>query len=151
MTESSRPNHDQDRTLIASQTRLGVRTFAVNRSEKLFTNPDQFVPERWLPQGECPAEYAHDHLSASKPFSVGFHSCLGRPLAWVELHLVVTRLLWAFDIAEEPTERVEFDDFPVIMLIQKEPMKLRLKVRRGVEYKTSSLEGSLKEKREMES
>jgi len=42
---------------------------------------------------------------------------------------VVTRLLWAFDFAEEPTRRVSFDDFPTIMLIQKEPMMLRVKLR----------------------
>jgi cytochrome P450 len=93
------------------------------------------VPERWLPAGQRPAEYDKDHLSASKPFSVGFHSCLGRPLAWVELRLVITRLLWAFDFAEEPTERVNFDDFPVIMLIQKEAMRLRVKTRIRVAYK----------------
>lgn len=124
---------------------MGVRTFAVNRSSKLFSNPDRFVPERWLPKGERPAEYDDDHLSASKPFSIGFHSCLGRPLAWVELRLVVTRLLWAFDFVEEPTERVDFDDFPVIMLIQKKPMKMRVKVRAGAHYKAppkgSTLEG----------
>ena len=91
------------------------------------------MPERWLPIGERPEEYDHDQLSASKPFSVGFHSCLGRNLAWVELRLVVTRLLWAFDILDEPTERVEFDDFPVILLVQKQPMKIRVKVRQEVE------------------
>ena len=113
---------------------MGIRTFTLNRSRKLFTNPNKFVPERWLPSGERPPEYDHDHLSASKPFSVGFHSCLGRPLAWVELRLVVTRLLWAFDISDEEGERVEFDEFPVIMLIQKLPSKMRVKVRQGVEY-----------------
>ncbi|KAL8704956.1 MAG: hypothetical protein Q9201_001902 [Fulgogasparrea decipioides] len=118
-------------------TRLANRTFAVNRSAKYFTNPDSFVPERWLPPTERPAEYQRDQLSASKPFSVGFHSCLGRPLAWVELRLVVTRLLWAFDIEEDPTNVVSFDKFPVIMLIQKEPMMMWLKARRGAEYKNT--------------
>jgi cytochrome P450 len=74
-------------------------------------------------------------LSASKPFSVGFHSCLGRPLAWVELRLIVTRLVWAFDFSVDDADRVYFDDFPVIMLIQKQPMHLRVKVREGVQYK----------------
>lgn len=87
------------------------------------------MPERWLPKGEHPAEYDDDQLSASKPFSIGFHSCLGRPLAWVELRLVLVRLLWAFDFAEETTERVDFDKFPVMLLIQKQPMKMRVKVR----------------------
>ena len=96
------------------------------------------MPERWLPHGERPAEYNNDQLSASKPFSVGFHSCLGRPLAWVELRLVVTRLLWAFDFIEEPKERVDFDDFPVIMLTQKGPMRIRVKIRDGVKYKNAT-------------
>ncbi|KAL8756901.1 MAG: hypothetical protein Q9184_004351 [Pyrenodesmia sp. 2 TL-2023] len=112
-------------------TRLGVRTFAVNRSRALFANLDRFVPERWLPKGQRPAEYDNDHLSASKPFSIGSHSCMGRPLARVELRLVVTRMLWAFDFADEASERVEFDDFPVIMLIQKLPMKVRVKTKEG--------------------
>ncbi len=59
---------------------------------------------------------------------------MGRPLAWVELRLVVTRMLWAFDFADEAGERVEFDDFPVIMLIQKMPMKVRVKGRSGMQY-----------------
>ena len=94
------------------------------------------MPERWFPEDERPAEYARDQLSASKPFSIGFHSCLGRPLAWVELRLVLARLLWAFDFSEEPTERVDFDAFPVMMLIQKQPMKLRVRVREQAKYKT---------------
>ncbi|TVY82835.1 Versicolorin B desaturase [Lachnellula suecica] len=116
-------------------TRLAVRTFAVNRSKRLFANPDTFVPERWLQKGQRPSEYDGDHLSASKPFSVGFHSCLGRPLAWVELRLVVTRLLWAFDLSVDAGDEVNFDDFPVIMLIQKLAMNMRLKARPGARYK----------------
>jgi hypothetical protein len=62
----------------------------------------------------------------------------------VELRLVATRLLWAFDFAEEPTERIDFDEFPVIMLVQKEPMRMRAKVRAGVDYKAPPQEASLK-------
>lgn len=46
----------------------------------------------------------------------------------------MTRLLWAFDFADEPSERVEFDDFPVILLVQKLPMNVKVKVRQGIEY-----------------
>ena len=100
----------------------------------MFANPDRFVPERWLPPGERPEEYDHDHLSASKPFAVGFHSCIGKSLARAEMRLVLTRLLWAFDFSDDPAERVEFDSFPVLMLIHRLPMKLRVKLRQGVEY-----------------
>jgi cytochrome P450 len=113
--------------VLTYQTRLAVRTFAVNRSEKLFTSPDSFVPERWLSDDECPTEYSGDSLSASKPFSTGFHGCLGRPLAWLEMRLVIVKLLLAFDFSVDEEDEVNFDDFPVIMLIQKLPMRLRVK------------------------
>ena len=90
------------------------------------------MPERWLPKGERPNEYDNDRLSASKPFSVGFHSCLGQPLAWIEMRLAVTRLVWAFDFSEEPGDRVNFDDFPVLTLIQKQPMNLSVSARLDV-------------------
>ncbi|KAI4265999.1 MAG: hypothetical protein L6R38_009019 [Xanthoria sp. 2 TBL-2021] len=131
---------------IPGGTRLANRTFAVNRSTRYFTNPDRFVPERWLSPEERPTEYKNDQLTASKPFSVGFHSCLGRPLAWVELRLVVIKLLWAFDLEEDSANVVDFDKFPVIMLIQKEPMMMWLKARPGVEYKMPHSKGPMTEK-----
>jgi len=52
-------------------------------------------------------------------------------LAWVELRIVLCRLLWTFDFTEDPNEKADFDDFPIIMLVQKGPVKLRIKVREG--------------------
>ncbi|KAF7923180.1 uncharacterized protein EAE98_007885 [Botrytis deweyae] len=95
-------------------------------------DPDEFVPERWLPKDQQPKKFANDQLSASKPFSVGFHSCLGRPLAWAEIRLAVTRLLWTFDFSVDAEDEVDFDEFPVIMIIQKAPMNLRAKIRPGI-------------------
>lgn len=121
--------------MLTLQTRLGVRTFAVNRSEKYFVRPDEFIPERWMPQGERPAAFDHDRFSASKPFSVGFHSCLGRHLAWLEMRLILTRTLWAFDVSEDKDKAVFFDDFPMMMMVEKLDMYLRLRTRTDAEYK----------------
>jgi cytochrome P450 len=60
---------------------------------------------------------------------VGFHSCLGKPLAWIELRLVMCRLLWAFDFEDEVVPSVKFDDFPVLMMVQKGAVNLKIKVR----------------------
>jgi cytochrome P450 len=112
-----------------SQTRIGTRTFAINRSTAYFHDPDAFVPERWLPLAERPLEYHNDQLSASRPFSVGFHSCLGKPLAWVELRLVMCRLLWAFDFDNEGLDPVKFDDFQILMMVQKGALNLNIRER----------------------
>ncbi|ORY03149.1 isotrichodermin C-15 hydroxylase [Clohesyomyces aquaticus] len=110
-------------------TRIGSRTFAINRSPDYFYESDTFVPERWLPLSERPKQYHNDQLTASRPFSVGFHSCMGKSLAWVELRLVLCRLLWAFDLDNEGLEKVKFDNFPVLMLVQKSKLDLNIKLR----------------------
>ncbi len=120
----------QSMMLTASKTRIGTRTFAINRSRKYFYNADSFVPERWLPLSERPAEYANDQLSASRPFSVGYHSCIGKSLAWVELRLILCRLLWSFDISAVVGDETSFDDFRIIMMVQKEAVKLNIALHR---------------------
>ena len=55
----------------------------------------------------------------------------------------MTGLLWAFDLVEEPAERVDFDDFPFILLIPKEAVRMRVKIRMGVEYKDAPDKESL--------
>lgn len=41
-----------------------------------FTNPEQFVPERWLK--DPPFPYNDDNLDASMPFGLGPRSCIGQ-------------------------------------------------------------------------
>jgi cytochrome P450 len=112
--------------------------YVVNRSPKYFHDPDTFAPERWLPKGERLPEFDNDRLTACKPFSIGFHNCLGKPLAWLEMRLALTRILWAFDITEEDGMQVHFDNFPMMMMVEKQPLWLRVRVRPGVSYKSSS-------------
>ncbi|PVH92480.1 putative RNA polymerase II mediator complex component Srb8 [Periconia macrospinosa] len=117
---------------LPAGTRLSARTYAINRSAEYFARPDDFVPERWLPPPERPAEFANDKLYASRPFSVGFHACLGKPLAWTELRLVVAKLLWTFDIWAKDGETSFFEDFPILLMVQKGPLRLGIKVREGL-------------------
>lgn len=54
-----------------------VYHYAASRSEKNFTRPDDFVPERWLENP--PAEFANDNRAVVQPFHVGPRACLGKP------------------------------------------------------------------------
>ena len=56
----------------------------------------------------------------------------------MELRLVLCRILWMFDLTEEPTAKVNFDEFPIIMMVQKGPVKLRIKVREGAVAKAAT-------------
>lgn len=53
-----------------------------------------FHPERWL--GD-PA-FADDRKDAFQPFHLGPRNCLGRNLAYIEMRLILSRILWNFDL-----------------------------------------------------
>ena len=59
-----------------------------------FTDPFAFHPERWL--GD-PA-FTGDCREAFQPFHVGPRNCIGKNLAYVEMRLILVRVLWNFDL-----------------------------------------------------
>lgn len=111
----------------------------MNRSEKYFHAPAEFVPERWLPVGVRPSQFDNDHFSVSNPFSLGHSNCIGKSLAWAELRIVLARLFWRFDISEAG-ERMDWTRLKTLMIIQKEPVLVKLKVRDGIERMKKAME-----------
>ncbi|KAI0836314.1 cytochrome P450 [Hypoxylon sp. FL0890] len=77
---------------------VAVWHLAVNYSERNFSKPEEFHPERFL--GD--KEFATDDLSAMQPFSVGPRNCIGRNLAYAEMRLILARILYKFDIELAP-------------------------------------------------
>ena len=58
-------------------TRAAVHHYSASHSVANFRNPDNFVPERWTPEGTA-GEFADDDRGASAPFSVGPRNCIGQ-------------------------------------------------------------------------
>lgn len=90
------------------------------------------MPERWLPENERPAEFQSDHLAASQPFSVGPTNCLGKPLAWAEMRLILSRLIWFFELEGVNGKPFNWEAQKMIMTVEKDPLWLRLKPRKRV-------------------
>lgn len=82
------------------------------RDAKHFTQPDEFIPERWLRQNQtessgCPVATKSSHPFAYLPFGFGSRSCIGRRIAEMELEVGVARMLRNFQVefnhpADEP-------------------------------------------------
>lgn len=79
-------------------------------------------------------KFAADHLSASNPFSMGPRSCIGRNLAWAEMRIILARLLWVFDIAEEEDKGLNRESLETLMIVQKKSLESRIKLREGVVF-----------------
>ena len=78
---------------VPAGTTVAVSPWASTRSLLNFHEPDMFRPERWL--GD--EKYANDNLNASLPFGTGPRVCIGRHLAYLEMRLILSHLLWSFD------------------------------------------------------
>ncbi|PWY64781.1 cytochrome P450 [Aspergillus sclerotioniger CBS 115572] len=82
-------------------TTVSVCQWASYRDERNFCFPDEFAPERWLEE-EGGKRFEGDVKSVFNPFSLGAHNCPGQNLAWLELRLILARLLWRYDLSIPP-------------------------------------------------
>ncbi|OTA84957.1 hypothetical protein M434DRAFT_16235 [Hypoxylon sp. CO27-5] len=106
---------------------VSIPIYAACRSARNWSQPDCFIPERWM--GEDP-QFSGDKREASQPFSFGPRNCIGRNLAYVEMKIIIARLIWHFDI-ENATEG-DWLDQKVYMIWEKAPLWIRLRpVQRG--------------------
>ncbi|PIL32262.1 cytochrome P450 [Ganoderma sinense ZZ0214-1] len=63
--------------------------------DNFYPSPQEFLPDRWLPDGLGPGTRTNKAMLAS--FSYGAHSCIGKVLAYHQMRLALARLLLAFD------------------------------------------------------
>ena len=66
------------------------------RSSSNFSDPDVFLPTRWLPDSQPQPVHV---ANAFQPFSLGSRDCIGRRLGIACLRLVTVKMLWNFDVA----------------------------------------------------
>ncbi|KAH5391697.1 hypothetical protein HBI33_011140 [Parastagonospora nodorum] len=73
---------------------VSVSPWVAARSPLNFAEPDQFRPQRWFREGV----YSRDKLHAAQAFGYGPKSCLGQNLAQFEVRLIMSYLLFSFDM-----------------------------------------------------
>ncbi|XP_075168743.1 cytochrome P450 CYP12A2-like [Haematobia irritans] len=81
---------------------------SLNKNEKYYPRPNEFLPERWLRQGK-ETQNGQDLKPSSPfvflPFGFGPRSCIGRRIVELEIELAISRLVRNFQIEfNYPTE-----------------------------------------------
>ncbi|CAN8105332.1 unnamed protein product [Discula destructiva] len=79
---------------IPGNTIVALHQYAAYRLEENFALPNEYRPERWL--GD--PKFANDDRAVFNPFSLGPRNCIGRNLAYIEMRLILSRILWNFDL-----------------------------------------------------
>lgn len=99
-----------DGEFYPEHTEVAVTTYVVHHREETFPDRFAFRPERWIvdPAKDVTEQDVAAAQAAFAPFSLGPRGCVGKNLAYAELHTIVARLLWEFDVklVEDPHEKV---------------------------------------------
>ncbi|KAM0539816.1 hypothetical protein ACHAO7_011808 [Fusarium culmorum] len=102
-------------------TVVSVPQLPAYHSAHNFKDPEKFVPERWMDD----PRYANDCRAVVQPFSMGPRDCIGKNLAYLEMRLLLTRLLWKFDAELMPESR-EWKDQKIFFLWEKGSLYVKL-------------------------
>ncbi|KAL6233103.1 hypothetical protein BDW75DRAFT_252217 [Aspergillus navahoensis] len=115
---------------IPPGTNLSVHQSAAYRAPSNFHLPNEFIPERWLPdaRNDPSSPFYNDNRAVVQPFSVGPRNCIGRNLAFAEMRVILARVLWNFDL-ELCRESVNWAEQKSYVLWEKGALMCRLKIR----------------------
>ncbi|KAF3022506.1 hypothetical protein E8E14_011500 [Neopestalotiopsis sp. 37M] len=111
--------------LVPGGTRIGVWHWAMFRNANNFLLPNSFIPERWL--GD--KRFINDNKQSFQPFSYGPRNCIGKNLAYVEMRIIMARLIWNFDMELAEESRDWLDKEEVYTLWHKGPLFVKMKPR----------------------
>ncbi|PHH83079.1 hypothetical protein CDD82_3614 [Ophiocordyceps australis] len=115
------------------QTLISVYQYATFHNPDNFTDPDSFLPERWLPSGHprYDSRFDSDCKASFKPFSHGTRDCIGKNLALAELRFIIARLLFSFDYELQPGQQDWHVRQKNFVLWEKDALNVQLTPRAG--------------------
>jgi cytochrome P450 len=88
---------------------VAVGIHSIHHNPEYFPEPYSYNPDRWLKTING-TEELEKMRSAYMPFGLGPRSCVGKPLALVELMLTMATFLWQFDFRASNRDEVAWAD-----------------------------------------
>ncbi|KAL8615222.1 hypothetical protein ACOMHN_029238 [Nucella lapillus] len=82
---------------IPKGTIIMLNNYTMSRDERIFKDPDVFVPDRWLR-----AEVASWHPFSAIPFGYGVRSCVGRRVSENLMYLAAIQMVQNFVLRKDP-------------------------------------------------
>ncbi|KJK61356.1 Cytochrome P450 [Aspergillus parasiticus SU-1] len=112
---------------VPGGTIVSIPHLAAFHSASNFTDPESFIPERFL--GD--PRFANDSKTVLQPFSFGPRNCIGRNLANAEMRLILARVLYNFDL-ELDVRSENWSQQETYILWNKPGLYVRLRPRVGM-------------------
>ncbi|XP_039437333.1 cytochrome P450 302a1, mitochondrial [Culex pipiens pallens] len=119
---------NQDATLggyhVPKGTVVVTQNMIASRQAKYFSNPDQFVPERWMRDSR---EQVNPYLVL--PFGHGMRACIARRMAEQNILVLLLRLIRSFEI--EWAGRVPMDVETKLINQPDQPIRVKFRARKA--------------------
>lgn len=82
-----------------------IQPMALAYSPKYFHDPAAWRPERWFKEAETDVNspYYYDQRKAVRGFGWGPYVCVGEPLGWAWMRLIMAKMVWSFDLKKANT------------------------------------------------
>ncbi|EFH53210.1 predicted protein [Arabidopsis lyrata subsp. lyrata] len=108
---------------IPPKTRILVNAWAIGRDPKVWTNPEEFNPERFI---NSPLDYSGQHFELL-PFGSGRRVCPGMAMGMATVELGLLNLLYFFDwkLPDGMTHKdIDTEEAGTLTIVKKVPLKL---------------------------
>ncbi|MCJ1239560.1 hypothetical protein MMC14_007558 [Varicellaria rhodocarpa] len=102
---------------------VGISHMFLHEDPNIFARPQDFDPERWI--GEAGKELNHWLLS----FSKGRTDCIGKNLAYAEMHIVLANLFMRFDLELTPSSHDDMVWMDRVIVHSKQNLRIKVKAR----------------------
>jgi len=120
-------------SFVPENTFVNAHPLTISLSSEHFHEPLKFYPERWLSTStkDTTTPFFGDNREVVQTFGVGPRSCIGKRIALAELRLILSRLVWKFDLEEvnTPLGKLEWMSQRDFSVIERQPFEIKLKAR----------------------
>ncbi|KAL5403457.1 hypothetical protein PMIN06_009756 [Paraphaeosphaeria minitans] len=110
---------------VPTGTLTSTQSWSSKRDPRYWHRPDDFLPERWIGEG------FGDRKEAFNPFLLGPRGCLGINLAYLELRVILAKMVWAYEWEMVDKDVDWIRDNKMYLLWKKPEMKMRFHPRAG--------------------
>lgn len=100
---------------IPAGVTVSNNNYEMSRDPRYWQDPESYRPERWIKDG------FGDNKKASQPFSIGSRACIGINLAYLELRIILAKVVLAYDMELESKHLGNWNDECKIYLLWKRP------------------------------
>ncbi|KAI9205317.1 cytochrome P450 [Polychytrium aggregatum] len=116
---------------IPKNTRVVVSTIATHHNPQIWTEPDEFLPERFLDLEHVTGVFkSHEAKGELLPFSSGSRNCIGRNFALMEIRLFLANFLRKYEIEDVPGQAKDLV-LAVTLRLASETYRIKIKPRTG--------------------